>query len=203
MWTARDNRVFLPVLAGLIVAAWLALVAWDVSPYARYLHHDTLEGVRLGHDWPALGLLVLGWTLMTVAMMLPTSLPLIALFHRMTGSRADHGRLVALLLAGYLGVWALFGVVAHLGDLGLHRAIDASAVLERHEWAIGVATLLLAGGYQFSRLKYRCLEQCRSPLSFIMGRWTGRAPGRRALRLGAAHGLFCLGCCWSLMLVMF
>ena len=68
---------------------------------------------------------------------------------------------------------------------------------------ISAGTILLAGIYQFSALKYRCLEQCRSPLVFIAGRWSGRAPRRQALQLGAEHGLFCLGCCWSLMLVMF
>jgi len=61
----------------------------------------------------------------------------------------------------------------------------------------------MAGLYQFAPLKYHCLQKCRSPLSFIMGHWGGRRERAQAFRLGAHHGLFCVGCCWSLMLVMF
>ena len=61
----------------------------------------------------------------------------------------------------------------------------------------------MAGVYQFTPLKYHCLDKCRAPLGFIMGHWRGRRPRREALRLGLHHGLFCLGCCWSLMLLMF
>jgi predicted metal-binding membrane protein len=68
---------------------------------------------------------------------------------------------------------------------------------------IGAAILLVAGAYQFTPLKHHCLDKCRSPLSFIMGHWRGQGESREALRLGAHHGLFCLGCCWSLMLLMF
>jgi predicted metal-binding membrane protein len=63
--------------------------------------------------------------------------------------------------------------------------------------------LLLAGGFQFSRLKYRCLDKCRAPLSFVMERWRGRNELRNALLLGIDHGIFCVGCCWALMLLMF
>ena len=62
---------------------------------------------------------------------------------------------------------------------------------------------MVAGLYQFSPLKYRCLDECRSPLGFVLNRWRGVAERREAFGLGIAHGLFCVGCCWSLMLVMF
>jgi predicted metal-binding membrane protein len=68
---------------------------------------------------------------------------------------------------------------------------------------IGAATLILAGGFQFSRLKYRCLEKCRAPLSFVTEYWRGRAERRNAFWLGIHHGVFCVGCCWALMLLMF
>jgi predicted metal-binding membrane protein len=200
---ARDHRIFLPVVSAMVVLAWLTLAVWDASPYARYLRHDGLDEIRTGSDWPVLGLFVLGWVLMTAAMMLPTSLPLVAIFDRLTSRRADHARLVVLLVGGYLGVWTLFGVAVHLFDLGVHRAIASSAVLERHGWILGAATILLAGLYQFSPLKYRCLEECRSPLGFIVRHWRGHGERRHAFLLGLHHGLFCLGCCWSLMLLMF
>jgi predicted metal-binding membrane protein len=68
---------------------------------------------------------------------------------------------------------------------------------------IAGGVLLAAGGYQFSPLKYRCLDECRSPLGFLMNRWHARYERREAFSIGVAHGLFCVGCCWSLMLVMF
>ncbi len=68
---------------------------------------------------------------------------------------------------------------------------------------LGAATVALAGLYQFTPLKYHCLDKCRSPLSFIMEHWHGRHDRAQALRLGVRHGLYCLGCCWSLMLLMF
>src|SRR3712207_205484 len=70
-------------------------------------------------------------------------------------------------------------------------------------WMVGALLLVLAGVYQFSPWKYRCLDACRSPLSFITAHWRGYAERRQAFRLGANHGLFCVGCCWSLMVVMF
>jgi len=63
--------------------------------------------------------------------------------------------------------------------------------------------LATAGLFQFSALKYRCLEQCRTPLAFVASRWHGRAPAREALGIGVDHGVFCVGCCWALMLCMF
>src|SRR5438132_555279 len=70
-------------------------------------------------------------------------------------------------------------------------------------WVIGAGVLLLAGLYQFTALKHKCLEKCRSPLSFIMEHWRGGRQEQEAFHLGVRHGMFCVGCCWSLMLLMF
>lgn len=203
MWAARtDYRLFAALMAALISLAWLALWAWSASPYAGFVNHAALG--EPGRGYPALLLVfVAGWTLMTVAVMLPTSLPLVTLFRRMVRERPDRSRLVALLVAGYLGVWTLFGALAHLGDLLVHELVERSGWLAANAWLIGAGTLLLAGLYQFTPLKYACLERCRSPMSFIAGHWRGKREALQALRLGAHHGLFCVGCCWSLMLLMF
>lgn len=172
------------------------------SPYGRLLNHDELSGADLSNGLVVL-VIVVGWTLMVVAMMLPTSLPLVALFHRLTRQRQDHVLLVSLLIAGYLSMWTLFGMVVHLGDGLLHVAVAQIAWLETHAWAIGASILMLAGVYQFTPLKYACLDKCRSPLSFITEHWQGSHERVQAFRLGVHHGLFCIGCCWSLMLLMF
>ena len=202
----HDRKLFTALLVALVVLAWLALWVWDLSPYGRFLTHEQIADVEIGFDVDALlfGLVfVAGWTLMTFAMMLPTSLPLVQLFQRMTRQRPNPTRLVVLLIAGYLSVWVMFGVVAHIGDRGLHEIVAMSAWLEANAWLLGAGTLLLAGAYQFTPLKYHCLDKCRSPLSFITEHWLGNRQQAQAFRLGVHHGIFCVGCCWSLMLLMF
>ncbi|MBI2862200.1 MAG: DUF2182 domain-containing protein [Chloroflexi bacterium] len=201
-----DRRPFLALTVALIALAWLVLWVWGQSPYGRFLRHEELSEVEtlFGSGYLALAaVFVTGWTLMTVAMMLPTSLPLVTLFHAFTRQRPDRTRLVALLIVGYLITWTLFGTIAHIGDLGLHKAVEGSVWLGANTWILGAAPLLLAGLYQFTPLKYVCLDKCRSPLSFIMEHWQGSHERAQAFRLGVHHGIFCVGCCWSLMLLMF
>jgi predicted metal-binding membrane protein len=140
---------------------------------------------------------------MITAMMLPTTLPLIALFHRFAAQRPDRVRLVLLLIAGYLGIWSLFGAFVHLADYGFHLIVQQIAWLESNHKMIGAAIIAFAGIYQFTPLKYKCLDKCRSPMSFIVEHWRGSGQARQALLLGVHHGIFCIGCCWALMLLMF
>ena len=85
----------------------------------------------------------------------------------------------------------------------VHEGAEQIGWLEANDWVIGAGTLILAGVYQFTPLKYHCLDKCRSPYSFIAGHWSGGNESAQALRLGMDHGLFCVGCCWTLMLLMF
>lgn len=201
------RSLFIPVLASLVTLAWITLWIWERSPYGRYLSHAELGGIDLAGGLPPLllqaALYVAGWLLMTAAMMLPTTLPLLEIFRRATQQRSDRTRLLILLILGYLGVWLAFGVAAHVFDLGLHRGFESSAWLQANRWAFGAGPLLVAGAFQFSSLKYRCLDKCRAPLGFVARHWRGGNPARQALLLGAHHGLFCVGCCWALMLLMF
>jgi len=209
----KHQRVFLPVLAALAGLAWVSLWVWARSPYGRYLEHG---------DWTATGpvaqlcravpggtwlvpaaLTTAAWLLMTIAMMLPTTLPLFDAFGRVTQARRDRPQLMAWLGLGYVGVWAAFGLAAHGAHSMLLKLVAESPALAWHAWWVGVAIIALAGAFQFSSLKRRCLDKCRTPRSFVIEHWHGRAPRRDALALGAHHGLFCVGCCWALMLLMF
>jgi predicted metal-binding membrane protein len=205
MWPrVRDDKLFASLLLGLIALAWISLWIWSSSPWGRFLGHEEGGEAALGDDYVVLLLVfVAGWALMTVAMMLPTSLPLVALFRALVRRRPDRGLLVGSLVGGYLSVWILFALVVHAGDRGIHAALGEIGWLENNAWTIGAGTVLLAGMYQFSSLKYRCLDKCRSPFSFVMGHWRGGRGPAEAFRLGVDHGRFCLGCCWSLMLLMF
>lgn len=214
MLRAFDRRnAWLPVIGCLIALSWLTLGIWEQSPYGRYLHHG--EWLQSGFAasvcrvlpagsllLPAL-LYVTGWVVMTVAMMLPTTLPLLAIFARITMGRPDRGLLLALLIFGYLAIWSVFGVFAHVADLGLQEFIARDAWLSFNSWIVAVVVLAIAGMFQFSRLKYRCLDKCRTPFSFVNEHWRGRAPRRQSFLLGVHHGLFCVGCCWAIMLLMF
>jgi predicted metal-binding membrane protein len=203
MWQSlRNDRLFLGGLAALIALAWLSLLVWGQSPYARFLDHGALTEVT-GDDVRLLVFFVAGWTLMIFAMMLPTTLPLIRLFRVITNNRSNHLVLVGLLATGYLMVWMACGVLVHVADLGVHEASERIRWLESNDWVIGAGTLLLAGVYQFTPLKYHCLDKCRSPFSFINGRWSGGNELRQSFQIGLDHGIFCLGCCWTLMLLMF
>lgn len=203
MWqSARNDRLFLVLLAVLIGLAWVSLLAWGQSPYSRFLDHEALTDIT-GEDVRLLVFFVAAWTLMIFAMMLPTTMPLIALFRTITSERPNHLTLVGLLAAGYLAVWMAFGVLVHVADLGVHEASEKIPWLDTNGWVIGAGTLMLAGVYQFTPLKYHCLDKCRSPFSFINSRWNGGNEPAQSFRIGLDHGLFCLGCCWTLMLLMF
>lgn len=202
MWTKVDTRrPLIMLLVVLSALAWLALWWWGQSPYSRYLDHHNLNVVTSNLN--LIPLFVAGWVVMTIAMMLPTSLPLITLFDTITRQRLHHTRLVILLVGGYLVAWSIFGVVVYASDYILHQIIGHVHWLEENAWLLGASALLLAGIYQFTPLKHLCLEKCRSPLSFIAEHWHGQRETREAVMLGVHHGLFCVGCCWSLMLLMF
>ena len=197
---ARRDRVILgAALAALSLLAWASLLAWSGSAAGGSLHHDGGTGPLAAQA----SLFTAGWTLMIVAMMLPSSIPLVLTFGALTRRRRQPRLLVALLLAGYLVTWAAFGLGAWVLDRGIHVAVDALPWLAAHPQLIVGSTLLAAGVWQFSPLRDRCLDECRTPLGFVVARWRGTSERREAFGMGIAHGAFCVGCCWSLMLVMF
>ena len=167
---------------------------------ASLLHHDGLieDGPAV---WIALPAFLLSWQLMLAAMMLPSSLPLVRLFAKASAKQPRPRAAMTGFLGGYAVVWSVFGALAFAFDVGVHAAVDASPWLQGHEWVLGAGVLAVAGAFQFSSLKYACLDKCRHPAQFML-RFYERGVGG-GLRLGMRHGLFCLGCCWALMLVMF
>jgi predicted metal-binding membrane protein len=193
------QRVRRPVVAA-ILGGWAFAVAGELWGAGHALHHDTLIEGGLPR-WAALALFLVAWQAMIAAMMLPSSLPLIALFARAAANQSHPRRAAAAFVGGYAAVWSLFGAVAFIGDMGVHQAVDAWPWLHERPWLIGGSTLLLAGAFQFSSLKDRCLHECRRPEAFLVGRYARGLPA--AFRIGREHGLFCLGCCWALMLLMF
>ena len=194
-----ERIVLMACLGTLAGAAWLAL--WlSHGGSLLHLHHMTREAIARPSF---LAGFVFSWTVMTVAMMLPTSLPVVATLHRFAVDRADRWLLLALAVSGYLVVWMLAGLLAYAGYTAWIRFANSDASLLGNASLPGALLLLIAGVFQFSALKYRCLEKCRSPFSFVVEHWQGRRERWQSLRLGFDHGLYCVGCCWALMLLMF
>jgi predicted metal-binding membrane protein len=196
--------ILVGLLAAMVLVAWCALWLWGNSAYGHMLLHGSRHLGTASENAVLLAVIfVLSWTLMTVAMMLPTSIPLILLFHRMVRSRKFAAWLVTVLLCGYVGTWALCGALLQLANWTLRAGFAHLSWFAAAPWIDGAVILTIAGLYQFSSLKYACLDKCRSPLSFITSRWQGGNESAQSLRIGVEHGLFCVGCCWSLMALMF
>src|SRR5579864_9313782 len=185
----------------LVAAAWAVLVLATLAHQTFLLdHHYLLQASGL--PWlAAFEVFLLCWQLMTVAMMLPSSMPMVKMVVY-AGRRQVRPLAVPLaFLAGYGVIWTGFAAGAFLGDTGVHRLVALWPWLALHTWVIGGVTFLAAGLFQFSPLKERCLDMCRTPLGFFMHYY--RKGVGAAWRLGLRHGGYCLGCCWALMLVMF
>ena len=194
------GRIPLAIPAAIAVAWVVALVAQSTGK-AALVHHDALieGGPPL---WVALPLFALAWQVMVAAMMLPSTLPMVRIFGAATAQIPQRGRTMAAFLGAYAAVWTLFGALAFLGDDGLHHLVDANPWLAAHPYLIGGTVLALAGAFQFSDLKERCLSECRHPGAFLMKHYRERGE-KAAFRFGWKHGSFCLGCCWALMFLMF
>ncbi len=198
--TAFPRRHVPRALIIAIAGAWGLAVAVEVSGDAAWLHHDRL--IEHGRPlWQGLALWLLAWQAMTVAMMLPSSLPLVRLFAHASAGQPQPRRAMVAFLGGYASVWSAFAVMALLGDVAVHRVVEANGWLHAHQWAVGGSVLALAGGFQFTSLKEACLRQCRHPAAFLLRYYERGTAG--GFKLGARHGVFCVGCCWALMLLMF
>jgi predicted metal-binding membrane protein len=144
------------------------------------------------------------WWVMMVAMMLPSAAPMILLFATVNRKQRDRRHPYAatsIFAFGYLAAWGGFSLAAVILQWGFERTGILSPMLVATNASFGGLLLLAAGVYQLTPIKHACLRHCRSPLAFLSTHWRRGAHG--ALRMGLLHGAFCVGCCWSLMGLMF
>lgn len=201
---AREKAPVLLGLAGLTALAWAYLLWMGWGMAHMEVGVDMLIMPRMT-DWSAvdLALVFVMWVVMMVAMMLPTALPMVLAFQALTrrGAAPSSAWRVSAFVAGYLAVWAGFSGVVTLLQWALLQARWVTPMMELRSPMLGGGLLLLAGLFQFTPLKSVCLSTCRSPLSFLMTAWR---PGvRGAWLMGLRHGLWCTGCCWLLMALLF
>jgi predicted metal-binding membrane protein len=167
----------------------------DLGEFARSAL--TLLPASLVDVW----LMFMMWAVMMIAMMLPSAAPMVETYVRIVRPHtASPWPRTALFVSGYIIVWIAFSAIATAGQYLLQRAGIVTNALTTVP-TISALLLILAGLYQVTPLKAICLTGCRSPLSFFMTSWRDGASG--AVRMGLRHGLFCLGCCWMLMLLLF
>jgi predicted metal-binding membrane protein len=180
--------------------AWLVPMARDM-----YGAMDGSSAWMMTHTWdfPHLVLLFAMWVVMMVGMMLPSAAPTLLLYAGIIRKSPESERArahVYSFAAGYILVWTAFSLLATVFQRLLAHWLLLSPMMESRGW-LGGALLIVAGLYQFTPFKRTCLESCRSPAAYIAGHWKRGVAG--ALRLGTGHGLYCLGCCWALMLLLF
>jgi predicted metal-binding membrane protein len=181
----------------------LGLVAllFALAGLAWWLTADRMAGMDAGPgtDLGTLGWFLGIWVVMMAAMMFPSVAPTVALYSQMTRERGLSRPL--LFSGGYLLVWGAAGVVAYgLFDLGNSLLGDDLAWDSAGQWLVG-GILLIAAIYELTPLKEACLAKCRSPLGFLIGAWREGSGG--AIRMGARHAAWCVGCCWALMAALF
>lgn len=200
----RQRVVIAAALAAVVALAWLYLylAAADMQASMAGMDRTMTMPPKTAAD---LLLLLAMWLVMMTGMMLPSAAPMILVFAKVNQNRRTRGLPyvpTVLFTAGYLLVWGGFSVAATLAQWALERAalLSAMDMTTDSRW-LGGLLFVAAGLYQFTPLKQACLRSCWSPLDFVVNRWRDGPVG--ALRMGMTHGLYCLGCCWVLMLLLF
>ena len=176
--------------------AFLAWIAVDMS------HPLAQLAMPVSSNWSAASVLAICfmWALMMAAMMLPSALPMILTFVKL-GRRSGEQARGRSFVAAYLMVWFAFSAGATAAQWALQALGWVNPMIVSTSALLSGLLLLIAGVYQFSRLKQICLSRCRTPLGFLLGEWRAGVYG--AFVMGLRHGMFCVGCCWALMALLF
>jgi predicted metal-binding membrane protein len=190
----------------IVIVACAVVVIGLASAYLLRLRSEmSIETTMDMHmPWSSADVLLAGvmWSVMMIGMMAGSATPVVMLYAGAEHARPRRSRFaLAGFVLGYFVVWGGFSVCAALAQWGLHESLALSTSMVTSSPRVGGAILLIAGAYQLTSLKAACLAHCQSPLGFLMAHWRDGSLG--AFRMGARHGLYCLGCCWALMLVLF
>lgn len=206
-WALRHERL---LVGGGLLAVSAASWAYLLSGAGMLHEMDGMLMPMASSVWtPGYAALMLAmWAVMMMAMMLPSAAPMILLYARIAqgkpapaGSMAPPAMLPAAFTMGYAVIWTAFSAGAVALQFGLEKLAVLSPMMEASNMTFAGLVLATAGLYQWLPLKKTCLRHCRSPLEFILAHWRRGALG--AFTMGMQHGLYCLGCCWMLMLLLF
>jgi len=197
----RERNVLLAALLSLAAGAWAVLVWQSYGGPNPPANAGSASMLTMG---TGLALFIALWIAMMAAMMFPTAAPMILVFARMQSVRRNSDRSyvpTSVFVATYLLLWSAAGVLAFLAATGVGVLADRAEWLGSNGPRVAGAVIALAGLYQLTPLKAVCLRQCRSPFTFVLTHWREGRGG--AVRMGLTHGLYCLGCCWLLFVLLF
>jgi predicted metal-binding membrane protein len=209
----RDGVVVIGALGALILLCWIALLAgagtgMDPAAMSGWLLPFSLPAAFSSPWTPFYWLIAFFmWVVMMVAMMLPSASPMVLLYGRVVRHAENRGKAkhasasVAAFASGYLTLWILFSALAVALQYALEQAGALSAMMSSRSVLLSALLLIAAGLYQLTPLKTACLTHCRAPAAFIAAHWRPGAVG--AWRMGLSHGVYCVGCCAALMLLLF
>ena len=203
----RDRVVIALCIVGATALAWAYLVRLrhQMSPPPDATSIMASMGMTPNAQFGAADLFMtwVMWSVMMIGMMSASAAPVLLLFAATQARRDGHGARVAVPMfgLGYLAIWLGFSAAAALAQSALHQAALLSTEMTIASARLSGAILIGAGVYQLTPAKSACLSHCQSPLGFLMSNWSDGARG--AARMGARHGLNCLGCCWAAMGVLF
>jgi len=198
----RDRLVLLSGLIGISAIAWAYTIL--LSGDTGHAGHGVMLAQPQAWSGTDLAMTFGMWTVMMLAMMLPTAAPMVLTLAKISRGQSESTNPVAPatgFLLGYAIVMTAFSGVAACAQWGLHQASWTTMAGESTNRVFAGTVLLGAGAFQFSQLKEACLHRCRSPLWFLMTQWQPGAVG--GIKMGISHGRFCIGCCWALMALMF
>ncbi|MCW8889380.1 MAG: DUF2182 domain-containing protein [Sedimenticola sp.] len=180
-------------------------MAMEPATTADTLPPKTFGMPTLGSHWSTLdfALVFAMWIMMMIAMMLPTAAPMIVTYSDILNQQTDGSRMVPLsaFISGYLLSWGGYSLLAVVAQWGMLQSSLISDMMVGTNPLFNGGLLIIAGLYQWSRLKAVCLTHCRTPLQFFLTSW--KSGNRGALQMGTIHGAYCVGCCWALMILMF
>ncbi len=204
----RDRVIISLALGAITLLAWVYLfhMAAEMNLAASEAARHAAMGMMMDmRAWSAsnIVMLLVMWSVMMVGMMLPSAAPVMLLVVGTYRRRGwQHSRLATIsFLFGYLAAWTGFSLLATLSQTALHHAALLSSAMSANSPRLAGGIFLVAGLYQWAPWKQSCLTHCQSPLQFLTQHWREGTWG--AFRMGLHHGLFCVGCCWALMLLLF
>ena len=191
------------VLATITLLSWLYLtaIATDMPMSA-----NVVMSAMQTQTWDLhyFFMMYLMWAIMMIGMMLPSVTPTVLIYaavSRKAKSQGNSATSTGTFVLGYIVMWLLFSLAATLAQWGLDQAALLSPMMKSNSNYLAACLLVIAGIYQYSPLKQQCLHHCRNPMLYISSHWQ---PGNiGALKMGISHGIYCLGCCWVLMLLLF
>ena len=202
----RDRAIVLAGLAAVAALSWLYLIDMARAMAAMDMKDGMAGAMTAVNIWSSgdYAAMFVMWAVMMVGMMLPSAAPMILMFAAISRKKREASQpyvSTAWFAAGYIVAWTLFSALATVLQAELNRLALLNMNMESVSALFGGALFLAAGVYQWTPWKHSCLIKCRSPLDFILNKWRDGSDG--ALRMGLEHGLYCVGCCWFLMGLLF